>query len=272
MQRTTSARIAFVGHGAMAQSVQAILAAQDGHGLETVAFLTGGKERSGPWVGSMAELLSRKPDLVVECASGDALMNHGTVAARTGVPLLVASVGALLRPDVRSRLEGWEHCVSFVAGAIGGLDLLRTTAATGALEAVRYISCKPVQAWRGTYAEQLVDLSALAEPATFYSGNAFDASALFPFNANVCAAIALSGLGPFETQVSLQADPDIQLNQHSIIATGRFGQADFRFTNFPLPENPKTSALAAHSIAAALLDPVLRIPFASIGSRITRRN
>ncbi|MDI4237112.1 DUF108 domain-containing protein [Bradyrhizobium sp. Arg237L] len=75
---------------------------------------------------------------------------------------------------------------------------------------------------------------------------------LFPKNANVTAAVSLAGVGFSKTLVRLIADPSIARNQHLLRAVGGFGEMEIRLTNEPLPDNPKTSWLAALSIEQAI--------------------
>ena len=64
--------------------------------------------------------------------------------------------------------------------------------------------------------------------------------------------MALAGLGFDATTVELIADADISANIHEIHAAGDFGKFTFRIEGDTLPENPRTSALAAMSAVAAI--------------------
>jgi aspartate dehydrogenase len=55
--------------------------------------------------------------------------------------------------------------------------------------------------------------------------------------------------------VTLYADPGARGNEHEIEAEGRFGSLRFSVINAPLPENPKTSSLAAYSLVRCVLAP-----------------
>lgn len=87
-----------------------------------------------------------------------------------------------------------------------------------------YRSRKSPASWRGSYAEQLIDLSAVNEAQIFFEGSAREAARLFPANANVAATIALGGIGLDATRVQLMVDPATQRNTHTLHAEGLFGE------------------------------------------------
>ncbi|MGL4673777.1 MAG: aspartate dehydrogenase, partial [Wohlfahrtiimonas sp.] len=137
--------------------------------------------------------------------------------------------------------------VHILAGAVAGMDGLAAAKLAG-LDQVIYQGRKPPQGWQGSYAESLIDLNNIHEPTIFFKGTAREAATLFPANSNVAATIALAGIGMDATTVELIADPAIQQNQHQIRACGTFGEMDITMQGFPLPDNPKTSMLAALSV------------------------
>jgi len=124
----------------------------------------------------------------------------------------------------------------------------------GGLDSVRYRSIKPPAAWRGTPAEQAIDLDRIETQAVAYRGTAREAALLYPKNANVAATVALAGLGFDRTEVEIVADPAARYNTHEIEAEGASGTLALRLVNLPSPENPKTSALTALSLVRALLN------------------
>jgi aspartate dehydrogenase len=200
---------------------------------------------------SSIEKLREFPELAIECAGHSAVADFGEACLTSGMDFLVTSVGALTDIGLLQRLERASRThmgkLMIPAGAIAGVDAL-AAARHGGLERVRYTSRKLPEAWKGTFAETLIDLDSIRGPVEFYSGNAGEAARLFPQNANVAATIALAGLGFQHTECSLNADPAAPGNVHLIEAEGAFGRLRVEVEGVPLPENPKTSTLAALSV------------------------
>ena len=200
-------------------------------------------------------LLRWEPDWVVECSGHEAVVNLVPTLLERGVDVVLASVGALADPDLRATLQAASHkgraTLSYVAGAIGGLDVL-SAARNAGMQHVSYTGRKPPQAWMGSAAEQTCDLRRLDGAVSIFKGNAADAARLYPKNANVAAALALAGVGFDATRVELVADPSVSGNVHEIEAVGAFGRLTLRLDNQPLPDNPKTSWLAALSLEDAV--------------------
>jgi aspartate dehydrogenase len=208
-------------------------------------------------VETLAELLARQPVVVAEVAGQAAVAEHAEGVLRSGADCLVISVGALAEPALLARLkaaaEAGQSRILLPAGAIGGIDAIAAMRVAG-LTSVRYRSRKPPAAWRGSPAEQLVDLAALKARTVLYRGSAGEAALRYPQNANVAAAVALAGLGFEATEVELVADPEAPGNVHEIEAEGAAGRFAIQLEGKPSHTNPKTSALAAMSVARALLN------------------
>ena len=200
--------------------------------------------------------LAAEPDLIAECAGHEAVAEYGEAALRRGIDFLAISIGALADAGLRARLEAAAEAgggkLILPAGAVAGADAL-AAARIGGLERVVYTSRKPPAAWRGTPAEAAHDLDAVAGPTVLFEGAADEAATLYPQNANVAATIALAGAGFDRTDVRLVADPGAGGNIHTVRVEGTFGAFDLEVRGRPLPDNPKTSTLAAHSVIAEIL-------------------
>ncbi|RYH67242.1 MAG: aspartate dehydrogenase [Alcaligenaceae bacterium] len=200
-------------------------------------------------------LLRWKPDLAVECAGHSVVFTVVPQLLRSGIDVLVVSIGALADADLRSHIvlaaQAGQCSLLTVPGAIGGLDALEAARSAG-LSSVVYSGRKPPMAWKDTLAEDRFNLNDLREPTVIFEGSAGESASLYPKNANVTAAVALAGVGFENTRVRLIADPHSSLNVHELEANGAFGRFNIRLENKPLPDNVKTSWLAALSIEAAL--------------------
>ena len=201
------------------------------------------------------EELADDIDHVVDCAGHAALKQHGPGILRRGFDLTTVSIGALaddaLHKSLQQAATDGGATLYLASGAIGGLDCLQA-ARVGALENVTYIGRKPPQGWRGSLAEDRIDLDALDAATVHFEGSARKAASEYPKNANVAAAVALAGLGFDETKVKLVADPSISENVHEVQASGDFGYFRIEIRGQSLPDNPRSSALAAMSVIARL--------------------
>lgn len=194
-------------------------------------------------------------DLMVDCAGHAALMEHGAAILERGIDLITVSLGALadhrLEHSLTRAAQAGGAQLHLASGAIGALDCLQA-ARVGGLSNVTYTGRKPPVGWLGSAAEARFDLASLKTAATHFEGSARQAAMEYPKNANVAAAVAIAGLGFDDTNVTLIADPDVTANIHEIHASGAFGSFSFRIEGKALPDNPRSSALAAMSIIAAI--------------------
>jgi len=257
-----SKRIALIGYGAMARSLQAsLLRSEAGVAVAAVLvpaeFAPPASEIAGlELFHDVADLVAWRPSLVVECASHDAVRDFVPTLLRNGIDTIIVSTGSLadksLFDDLEVAAKVGRCRLTVVSGAIGGLDVLRSARSAG-LSKVAYTGIKPPIAWAGTPAADRMDLASLLEPTVIFEGNARQAAQLYPKNANVTAAVALAGVGFDATSVALLADPGTATNGHRVEATGAFGSFSIELQNQPLPDNPKTSWLAALSIQEAIV-------------------
>lgn len=252
-------RFGLIGQGAIAGYVRKALAGRGYHCgavLLRPERLAANATPEGPVaVGRVADL-PPDLDLMIDCAGHEALRVHGPEILRAGTDLVTVSVGALANPEVEQALNAaagaGRATLHIATGAIGALDTLRA-AQTGRLHTVRYVGRKPPMGWAGSPAEERLDLSNMTGAAkAHFEGTARAAALAYPKNANVAAAVALAGLGFDKTEVTLIADPAVTSNIHEIHAEGDFGRFDFRVAGAALPDNPRSSALAAMSVVACV--------------------
>jgi aspartate dehydrogenase len=259
-------QIGIIGYGAIGRDLYDRLG-REGHRV-VLLLRPGSTSRESvapglPVVDTVEALIGLRPRLVVEAAGQAVLNGMAESILKAGVSLIAASTGALSDPHLFSRLEvaarkGGTRLI-VPAGALGGLDYL--AALRGATDAtVRYTSRKPPAAWRAELAVAGHDPARLAGEIVLFEGAPAEAARLYPRNLNAGLTVALA-VAPTPVTVRAIADPAVRLNTHEIEAESTLGTAFMRFANRPSPDNPKTSALIAASLAAAvrrLLEPVVR--------------
>ncbi len=254
-------RLAIVGHGAIARYVARALKNDPSVRIAYVLCRDGREPAARDAIGGAVEAVTSVSqitgdvDVAVECAGHGGLIAHGPGFLEQGVDVITVSVGALADPAVADILtdaaKRGNARLELVPGALGGIDAL-AGARWGGLDSVTYEGRKPPLSWVGTPAEDQTDLASLTEAFEHFNGSARDAATRYPKNANVAAAVAIAGLGLDDTMVRLIADPSVKGNQHVVIAEGTFGRFRFEIEGKALPENPRTSALAAMSLLRAI--------------------
>ncbi len=193
-------------------------------------------------------------DLVMECASGDAVRAYAEGILSHGKDLLLMSSGALTDSSLWQRLNALaeEHgCRLMIpSGALGGLDALR--AVRDQLEEVTLTTTKPPRGLAGAPGFKDWESREITDAQVIFDGTAKEAVRLFPANVNVAATLSLVGLGPDKTRVKVVADPKASKNVHEVEARGDFGVLRFRMELRAHDRNPRTSYLAVVSALEAL--------------------
>jgi len=207
------------------------------------------------WVRGTDELIAMRPRLVVEAAGHGAVAEHVVAILKAGIPVVLASVGALaddaLRRHVTEAAQIGRASLIFPSGAIGALDYIRAVSHSPNLR-IRYCSRKPVAAWKNELIARGFLPDKINCEVTLFEGTARDAALSFPQNLNVAMSLALAGPGIEGVEVRVVADPKATGNTHEIEVESAAGQAALVFNNKPSLGNPKTSALTALSIVSAV--------------------
>lgn len=186
-------------------------------------------------------------DLVVEAATIGVAIEHMEEVLANNKDLILSSIGAFKDIEFLEQMKAvarkHKQHIYLPSGAIGGLDILQSANSLGGLEEVSITTRKSYQSLglEIKYVEECI-----------FDGVAIDAIEKFPKNVNVALLLSIAGLGADKTTVRVIADPTVHRNTHSVEAIGDFGKMNLTIENEPMPNNPKTSYLAALSILSTL--------------------
>jgi aspartate dehydrogenase len=259
-----SRNVGLIGFGAIGRTVAQAwnTSSVHGHRLAAVLVRSSRLQEAKSELGSGVlvthdadEFLAQGLGVVIEMAGQHAVADLGSQILRTGVNLMILSVGSLadneLMENLRSSATAGRSRLLLPSGAIAGIDGLLALRQAG-LRRVVYSSTKPPSAWKGTLAESLVSLDEITVPTLIFQGTAREAATRFPKNANVAATVAFAGLGLDHTEVILTADPRIAVNMGMVIAEGDHSQIEIKITNRSTSEHARTSLITGLSALAAL--------------------
>jgi len=254
-------KIAQIGFGGIGLSVAEMLA--DDEDFDYVAAVARPhraesiRDRLGdiPLVDSPDGIIAAKPDLLIECASHEALLAYAAPVLSAGIDLIAVSVGALVDQNERllmiAAAEKGGASLQIPGGAIGGLDVVGAAKQAG-LEEVTYTTRKAPRLWKGSPAEDMVDLDSVTDPVLFFDENAAKGARIFEEKLNVTATLALAGIGFERTRVHLWADHDYPHSTHIIELKAATGTMRIELANTVAPVNEKSSWLTAASIVRAV--------------------
>jgi aspartate dehydrogenase len=254
-------RIGLIGFGTIGRAVAEALRRGEVDGAVLAAVFVRSRARLRPddpavygdlFHDDFAAFAAAGLDWAVEAGGHEALQQWGPPALAAGVNLVALSAGALAEADFCDRLVAAARSagrrVLVPSGGIGTLDLL-SSAAVGELAEVRLVTRKPPNALLPPDEAARVVASGRAE--LLFDGLAREAARLFPENLNICAALALAGVGLDRTRVTVYADPAVERNTHRVSAHGYFGDYEFTLRNVP-SSNPKTGRIVALSVVKTL--------------------
>jgi aspartate dehydrogenase len=250
-------RIGLIGFGAIGRELHARLTRAGFFQITLLlregASLQAARSQGIDAVSSLDALLATMPDLVVEAAGREAVGAYIPAVLERGVPVIIASTSAFtaeaMLVELTESAERGGTSLTIAAGAVGGLDYL--AAVRNSEAQIRYTSRKPPQAWASELAALGHDAGTLSSEVALFEGTAAEAARLYPRNLNAGLTIAMAA-GAGRTLVRVVADPLVSCNTHDIEVSSEAGTASMRFANRPSPENPKTSAIVALSLEAAV--------------------
>lgn len=182
-------------------------------------------------------------DLIVEAASVGAARAHAKEVLLHQKDLVIMSVGALtdlaFKADLMETARAGHRKIYIPSGAIFGLDNLKI----GQISPIKKLLLKTTKSPKSLGLE-------IHERKLVFAGKAHECIKAYPKNVNVSVAMSLAA--GQDTDVELWADPTVDKNIHELFIQGDFGETYIKVTNFPSPDNPATSYLAALSILSLL--------------------
>ncbi|TFG88578.1 MAG: aspartate dehydrogenase [Hyphomicrobiales bacterium] len=262
MSRTEEYTLAIAGLGAIGLRVAEAVDRGEVPGIRLTAVSASDQRRAHgrlaglahpPAIVSLGELAGLA-DIIVECTPAKVFAEVAGPAVEQGRILIPLSVAALLdHMDLveRARVTGARIIVP--TGALIGLDTVRAMA-EGEISRVVLETRKPPGGLAGAahLVENCIDISNLSAPLRVFHGTAREAARGFPANVNVAAALALAGIGPDRTEVTVWADPAVDRNIQTVTITSDAGDATMTMRNVPSASNPKTGRIVAQSVLATL--------------------
>ena len=184
-------------------------------------------------------------DIVVEAASISAVKVYAAAVLSGNKDLVIMSVGALADPAFREEIQNtaikYGQKVHIPSGAIFGLDNLKIGRISKFKKLLLRTTKSPASLGIASDSRKMI-----------FSGKANECIKAFPKNVNVSVAMSLAA--GQDTDVELWVDPAVDRNVHELFVEGDFGETYVKVTNFPSPDNPATSYLAALSILSLLED------------------
>ncbi|MEW5947398.1 MAG: aspartate dehydrogenase domain-containing protein [bacterium] len=191
-------------------------------------------------------------DLVVECASAEAVDELVGLCLEHRRHLFVMSIGGLRAEHVR-RFGESRLSLLIPSGAVAGMDGIAAHAAAG-IERLTLVTRKPPRAFEGVgwLAAQGIEPGRITKETILFEGGAEDAVEKFPQNVNVCFTVKLASGNFTGLRVRVIADPGVERNIHEIHVESRLGKMYVLMQNNPSGTNPRTSMIACASAAATL--------------------
>lgn len=186
-----------------------------------------------------------RPDIVIEAAGQETLKLYGAEVLAKGIDLLVSSIGLFTDDEILNQFtkitEKTGAKLLLSAGALPGIDWM-SAASFSKVNDISITQTKPVESWKNTPAENIIDLSAIKIPTCFFEGTAREAANIFTKSSNITAMLALATIGLDNIKVKLVADPINSIMNTAIHFDSEVGELEINLKGVPSIENPSTSA------------------------------
>ena len=175
----------------------------------------------GAALSSMDEVISLRPDFIVETASIALLKEFAINALENGSSIIPLSIGAFadnaFREKALNAAEKGRSKIFIPSGAVGGFDVLRTIALMA--ESNKWDIKAGIHTHKGPdslkntplYSEDLQNAE-----RTVFSGSTKEAIALLPTKVNVAVASALATIGPESARAEITSVPGFIGDDHCI--------------------------------------------------------
>ena len=172
-------------------------------------------------VSSIDEVISLKPDFIIETAAIAPLKEFAVKALDKGISIIPLSIGAfadsIFKSEALAAAEKSGARIYIPSGAVGGFDVLRTIALMA--EVNKWDIKAGIHTHKGAdslkntplYADRLTD-----NEESVFSGSTKDAIALLPTKVNVAVASALATVGPDKAQAEITSVPSFIGDDHCI--------------------------------------------------------
>ncbi|MGJ8645292.1 MAG: aspartate dehydrogenase [Marinomonas colpomeniae] len=267
MKSNTKLKVGIIGLGAIGQHVANSIENGEVGKAELVSLLCRNKEKYLTINADKSEhfkllitdssdvFFATKPDIIIEAAGQETLSQYGVEILEKGIDLLVSSIGLFTDDHVLNAfIQAAEKSGSKLllsSGALPAVDWM-SAASLSKVNDVSITQTKPVNSWKGTPAENFVDLDAIKVPTCFFEGTARESASLFPKSSNISAMLALATVGLDSTKVKLIADPMESVMYTDIAFDSEVGKLQTRWQGVPSEVTPSTSADVPLTIVKAL--------------------
>lgn len=205
---------------------------------------------------SIEELMEFKPDYVAEAASIKAIKDYGKKVLDGGANLVVLSIGAfadeVFYEEIKDTARRNNRRVYIASGAVGGFDVLRTSALMSPIK-TSFSAKKSPESLKNTplFKDELLEIE---ENTEVFRGSAKEAIGILPTKVNVAIATALASSGTENTDMDIEVEPGFKGDEYDIRVEGEEVKAQLKIYS-------RTSKIAAWSVVEVLENAVSPIVF-----------